>query len=219
MSTNSFLNILLIDKEVGWTSNDVVRKLKGMLNRDEVKKIGHAGTLDPFATGLLLIMLNEGTKKFDHLQTLKKEYIAEIEFGKVTDTYDVTGEVVEEYKREIILEKEKLENILQEKFSGKISQLPPKYSALKVAGKRAYDLARQGKEVNLEPRVVEIYKSEILHIEKNVLLLRVVVSSGTYIRSLAHDLGRELGVGAYCKSLRRTKIGEYDVQDARKINQ
>lgn len=212
-------NILLIDKEVGWTSNDVVRKLKGMLNRDEVKKIGHAGTLDPFATGLLLIMLNEGTKKFDELQTLKKEYISEIEFGKVTDTFDVTGETVEEYKQEIILDKEKIEKILKEKFSGKISQIPPKYSALKIAGKRAYDLARQGKVVSLEPRVVEIYEFEILHIEKNVLLLRVVVSSGTYIRSLANDLGREMGVGAYCKSLRRTRIGEYDVQDARKINQ
>jgi tRNA pseudouridine55 synthase len=220
-------NILLIDKEVGWTSNDVVSKLKNIL-QPRPKKIGHAGTLDPFATGLLLIMLNEGTKKFDSLQGLKKEYVTEIEFGKETDTYDVTGQVVFENENigTIDLDPEQIQKILEKNFSGKIQQVPPIFSALKIDGKRAYDIARKKGKVDelkekfeeVKKREVEIYESEILKIEKNILTLRLVVSSGTYIRSVAHDLGQLTGYGAYCKSLRRTKIGEFYVSDAKKIS-
>ena len=229
-------NILLIDKEAGWTSNDVVRflqskfnpikkdefgkKIKKVLGQDEKRfRIGHAGTLDPFATGLLLIMLNDGTKKFDELQKLKKEYIAEIEFGKETDTYDVTGKVVSlgEGLRERVMK------ILEENFTGKITQIPPKYSALKIDGKRMYELVYKGKEISQEKlenkkREVEIYEWEILSLENNLLKIRFVVSSGTYIRSIANDLGKLLGVGAFLKSLRRTKIGEFDVKDAVKCD-
>lgn len=242
-------DILLIDKEVGWTSNDVIRFLKGKLN--PVKKvleqnqkrfrIGHAGTLDPFASGLLLIMLNDGTKQFDQLQKLKKEYVVEIEFGKKTDTQDVTGKVVWEYD-EVQNEKINLKNIsndklfsVLEKFRGLISQIPPKYSALKIGGKPVYSLAykldkksKQGKEVGVEmenlekimqgkKREVEVYEFEILKVEEKVLTVRFVVSSGTYIRTLAEDIGSELGYGAFAKSLRRTKIGDYKVEDAKPV--
>ena len=235
-------NILLIDKEAGWTSNDVVRflqskfnpikkdefgkKIKKVLGQDEKRfRIGHAGTLDPFATGLLLIMLNDGTKKFDELQKLKKEYIAEIEFGKETDTYDVTGKVVQEVKPLSLGEglRERVMKILEENFTGKITQIPPKYSALKIDGKRMYELVYKGKEISQEKlenkkREVEIYEWEILSLENNLLKIRFVVSSGTYIRSIANDLGKLLGVGAFLKSLRRTKIGEFDVKDAVKCD-
>ncbi len=238
-------NILLIDKEAGWTSNDVVRFLKGKLNpvkkvlkqNEKRFRIGHAGTLDPFATGLLLIMLNDGTKQFDELQKLKKEYVVEIEFGKKTDTQDVTGKVVWEYDEaengEINLKnlsQDKLFSTL-EKFRGKIWQVPPKYSALKIGGKPVYKLAYKlakntatpSKEGELlekimeeKKREVEVYESEILKIEKKVLTVRFVVSSGTYIRTLAQDIGDLLGFGAFAKSLRRTKIGKYKVEDAKK---
>jgi tRNA pseudouridine55 synthase len=215
-------NILLIDKEVGWTSNDVVRKLKAVLKSKGVKKIGHAGTLDPFATGLLVILLNEGTKMFDTFQNVKKEYIAEIEFGKVTDTYDIDGQFITNTEvgpqQKVELKEENIKEILKEKFSGKILQTPPAYSALKIDGKRLYDLARSGQEVKIQPREVEIYESEILKLEKNILTLRVLVSSGTYIRSIAYDLGRATGYGAYCKSLRRTRIGDLNIKDAKKIS-
>lgn len=236
-------DILLIDKESGWTSNDVVTVLKKKLNPNPKKKlgqnekkfrIGHAGTLDPFATGLLLIMIGDATKKFSELQNLKKEYIAEIEFGKETDTYDIDGVATTQSLEFLngfnggspsLLEgtwgEASLTKILGKNFSGKILQTPPIYSALKVNGKRAYDLAREGKEIKnweeSKKREVEIYEWEILNLDKNILKARFVVSSGTYIRSIAYDLGKLTGYGAYLKTLRRTKIGDYAVGNATKI--
>lgn len=231
-------NIILIDKEVGWTSNDVINFLKQKLNplkKDETGKsikktlmqdekrfrIGHAGTLDPFATGLLVIMLNDGTKQFDTLQTLNKEYIAEIEFGKTTDTQDVTGEVIKEFDGEIVLKN--LDEVLRKNFLGKIQQIPPKYSAIKIDGKRLYHLAYKGKNIDQEKlekkkRQVEIYEYEVLEVKDNFVIIRFVVSSGTYIRTIANDLGEALGYGAYLKSLRRTKIGDFDVEQAVKLD-
>lgn len=234
-------NVYLIDKEEGWTSNDVVRYLKGKLNpeksgdkkvlkQDEKRfRIGHAGTLDPFATGLLLIMLNDGTKQFDELQKLPKEYLVEIEFGKKTDTQDVTGKVVWEYDEtengEIDLKKLSPDMLFStlEKFRGKIWQIPPKYSALKINGKRAHDLARKksSEEVNKlmeqKKREVEVYESEILKVEEKVLTIKFVVSSGTYVRTLAQDMGDQFGYGAFAKSLRRTKIGGHKVEQAKLV--
>jgi tRNA pseudouridine55 synthase len=225
-------NILLVDKEVGWTSADVVNVLKKKLNpknsdlskiklnqNEKRFRIGHAGTLDPFATGLLLVLVGDATKKFDELQGLKKEYIAEIEFGKDTDTQDVDGKVVAEFEGKMVFSKEKIVEVLKKNFTGKIQQIPPHYSAIKINGKRAYDLARAGKVVEIKPREVEIYEWEILDFSENILKLRLLVSSGTYIRTIANDLGQFLGYGAYCKSLRRTKIGEYSVIDAKKVSE
>jgi tRNA pseudouridine55 synthase len=239
-------NIILIDKEVGWTSNDVVTVLKKKLNPEPKKKlgqnekkfmIGHAGTLDPFATGLLIVLVNDATKKFAEFQKgdMKKEYIVEIEFGKKTDTQDVTGQVVWEYDEvqndKINLKKlsqDKLFSVL-EKFRGKIWQVPPLFSAIKIDGKRAYDLARKNKNEDLvangfpklmekKKREVEVYEWEILEVQEKILKVRFVVSSGTYIRTLANDIGEELGYGAFAKSLRRTKVGEYDVKNASKCD-
>lgn len=224
--------ILLIDKEVGWTSNDVVRKLKGVL---QPKKIGHAGTLDPFATGLLLIMLDEGTKKFDELLKLKKEYIVEIEFGKITDTDDVTGKTIWEYdekksgKIDVQSFSQAELSLVLQKFKGKIWQVPPKFSALKINGKPAYkfayklkdeeDVSDLQKQMESKKRQVEVYEIEVLKVDEKNLTLRFVVSSGTYIRTLAKDIGQELGLGAFAKSLRRTKIGEYSVENATQVGQ
>jgi tRNA pseudouridine55 synthase len=183
-------NILLIDKDAGWTSNDVVSVLKKKLNPNPKKKlelnekrfrIGHAGTLDPFATGLLVILLGDSTKKFAEFQQLKKEYVAEIEFGVETDTYDITGKIVnkdnfflESLKEGPGLKKEAIDKILRDNFTGKILQTPPKYSALKINGKKMYKIVYSGEEIADEllgskKREVEIYEWEVLSLEKNIL--------------------------------------------------
>lgn len=239
--------IILIDKEINWTSNDVVRflkkkfnpiifdkegkKIKKVLKQDEKKfRIGHAGTLDPFASGLLLIMLGDATKKFDDLQKLKKEYIAEIQFGKKTDTQDVTGQITFENKNFSLNSEfvEKVEKVLKENFLGKVNQIPPKYSAIKINGKRMYELMYKGKNISEEDltkkkRQIEIYEYEILkdqiNLKENLITVRFLVSSGTYIRTIANDLGDILQTGAYLKDLRRTKIGGYNVMNAKTINE
>ncbi len=223
-------DILLIDKPKNWSSYDVIRFLKPKL---KVKKIGHAGTLDPMATGLLIILLGDATKRFDEFQGVKKEYEAVIEFGKKTDTYDREGKVIFEYKKTFKISKKEIEIALKN-FTGKIKQKPPPHSAIKIGGKRAYELARSGKIFELAPREVEVYEAKVLKVLGKKVWVKFVVSSGTYIRSLANDLGEVvglkqsdgsfgrtshgevLGYGAYLYDLKRTKIGEYSLDQAKR---
>jgi len=205
--------ILLIDKPAGWSSYDVIRVLKREFAGE---KIGHAGTLDPMATGLLVALVGEETKRFAEFQRYDKEYEAVVEFGAATDTYDREGRVVARYPGELKLDRTALTRAL-EKLSGDILQVPPPYSAAKVKGVRAYRLARKGETPALAPKRVEIYRAELAKIEGTRAHLRFLVSSGTYIRSLAHDLGERLGYGAHLVALRRTRIGPYRVEDARRM--
>ncbi len=204
--------ILLVNKPVEWTSFKVVSFLKRKLG---VKKIGHAGTLDPFATGLLIILIGKATKKFAYFQTMDKEYEATIHLGKVTDTYDVEGKIIKEYKGKIEIDKEKILAVLKS-FEGEIEQTPPIFSALKIKGQPAYKLARRGEEFKVKLRKVFIKKIELLKIETPIIYIKVICSSGTYIRSLAYDIGQKLGYGAFLEKLKRTRIGEYNIKEAKK---
>jgi len=203
-------NILLIDKPKGITSFDVIRKLRRSMN---IRKMGHGGTLDPLATGLMIIGVGAGTKLLTGYIGLDKTYETVIEFGKISDTYDADGKV-EEVKSAPQVSRDQVEEILKKDFTGEISQTPPIFSAIKVKGQRAYDLARSGKEVKLEPRKVTIKNIEILKWEWPLVTLKIDCSKGTYIRSIAHDLGQKLGCGGYVKELRRTRIGDFKVEDA-----
>ncbi len=204
--------ILNINKPVGWTSFDVVKKIRGQLN---IKKVGHAGTLDPFATGVLLICTGRATKKVEDLMNLKKEYIARIEFGKTTDSYDLTGTILSERSADNL----ELENINQviKQFHGEIYQTPPMYSAVKVNGERLYKLARRGEVVERKPRKIKIYQTDVIDFRNPFLKLRIVCSRGTYIRALANDMGEILGCGGYLTSLTRTRVGDYKLEDSFEI--
>jgi tRNA pseudouridine55 synthase len=207
-----FEGILLIDKSDGMTSFDVIRRLKRLFSTKQ--KIGHAGTLDPFATGLLIITLGKCTKLFDSFQLMPKEYRVTSEFGFETDTYDITGEETFKCKKEI-LEKNLLKSM--EKFKGEIMQVPPNFSAKKIGGKRAYELARKKEDFKLEPKQVNIYSLELLNFEFPKFEIRVKCSKGTYIRSLVVDIARDLGTYATPVSLRRESIGKYSVEDAKTV--
>lgn len=197
--------LYLVDKPAGITSFDVIRELRRELG---VRKMGHAGTLDPIATGALIVAVGEQTKELTKLFGLEKEYEVEIEFGKTSDTQDADGKVEEvKFSREPPT-REEVERELQN-FLGKISQMPPQFSAKKIKGTPAYKLARKGKIVELKAITKEIKKIEILGYEWPILKIRVVCESGTYMRTLAHDLGQKLGVGALMKGLRRTRIGDF----------
>lgn len=201
--------VLLINKPLQWTSFDVVRKIRYLVR---TKKVGHAGTLDPLATGLLIICTGKFTKKINEYMAREKEYTGSITLGAITPTYDLESEPGELKPIDsITAEKIKL---AASHFTGNILQVPPAHSAIKQQGKRVYELARSGKEVKLKPRPVTIDDFEITHIELPRVHFRVVCSTGTYIRSLAHDLGQYLGCGAYLSSLCRTRIGEFMVKDA-----
>lgn len=205
---------ILINKPKGWTSFDIIAYLRGSL---KVKKIGHAGTLDPFATGLLIVGVErEATKKLEEFKNLPKTYQAKIRLGAFSDTQDSTGKITLKEKIEHIPTKQEVENILQ-KFIGKQKQLPPMHSAKKVKGKRLYKLARQGVEVEREPHEIEIYSIKLLSYEYPQLEIEVNCGAGTYIRTLAYDIGESLGTGAYCDELLRTKIGEYDISKALEV--
>lgn len=206
--------VLLIDKPLNWTSFDVVKKLKFAL---KVKKIGHAGTLDPLATGLLILCTGKMTKSIDKYQAQEKEYTGEFTLGYTTPSYDLETEP--EFQSETHHLNLKDLNEATQHFVGEIEQTPPIFSAVKTGGKRAYSLAREGKEVKLKSRVVTISEFEITDFQKNKVSFRVRCSKGTYIRSLAHDFGEKLGVGAYLSSLRRTKIGDFSVGDAENLNE
>ncbi|ADR20782.1 tRNA pseudouridine synthase B [Marivirga tractuosa] len=206
--------VLLIDKPLNWTSFDVVKKLKFTL---KVKKIGHAGTLDPLATGLLILCTGKMTKSIEKYQAQEKEYTGEFTLGYTTPSYDLETEP--EFQKEtshLTLEDLKSNTAY---FTGEIEQTPPIFSAVKTGGKRAYSLAREGKEVKLKSRVVTISEFEITDFKENKVSFRVRCSKGTYIRSLAHDFGEKLGVGAYLSALRRTKIGDFSVEDADNLNE
>lgn len=204
--------VLLINKPLEWTSFDVVQKLRNIIR---IKKIGHAGTLDPLATGLLIICTGKFTKRINEFMAQEKEYTGTFTLGATTPTYDLESEP-ENLKPFDHLTEEEIRNATV-KFTGEILQVPPAHSAIKVGGKRVYELARQGKEVKLEPRKVTIKEFEITKTELPVVYFRVVCSTGTYIRSLANDFGEALGCGAYMSSLCRTRIGEFLVINAQTI--
>ncbi|OGH69917.1 MAG: tRNA pseudouridine(55) synthase TruB [Candidatus Magasanikbacteria bacterium RIFCSPHIGHO2_01_FULL_47_8] len=212
-------NFLLINKPAGWTSFDAVnyvRKKARIETGDKKIRVGHAGTLDPFATGLLIVGVGrEATKRLDEFKKLPKTYVAKLRLGAVSDTYDVAGVIKEQGER--VKGKVSDNEILSvlEKFKGKQLQLPPMYSAKKIGGERLYKLARQGKEVEREPVMIEIFDIKILEYYWPHLTIEVACAAGTYIRSLAHDIGEKLGVGAYCEELVRTRIGDYKLEDAR----
>lgn len=202
--------IFLIDKPLEWSSFDVVKFLR---KRIRVKKTGHAGTLDPLATGLLILCCGKATKSISMIQDLPKTYMAEITFGKSTTTYDAEGEIDEEAGCEHI-DEELINNVLESAFKGTVDQIPPMYSALKYGGKKLYELARKGETVERPPRQVTFHDFEILDFQSPKLTLRVKCSKGTYIRSLARDLGEALNSKAYLSKLERTAIGHYLADDA-----
>lgn len=206
--------IILVDKPAGMTSFGVVARVRRVLSRREGKKIkvGHTGTLDPFATGLLILLAGKATKRSEEFLKLDKEYEAEIELGKTSTTGDPEGEIDESYGGGAI-SREEVEKAVQG-FVGEIEQRVPAFSAVKINGRRAYDLARKGVGVEMPVRKVKIYRIEILEYEWPILKIKTEVSSGTYIRTLGEDIGKVLGTGAYVRALRRTKIDKYRVEEA-----
>lgn len=205
---------ILIDKPLQWTSFDVVRKIR---NLTRIIKVGHAGTLDPLATGLLIVCTGKFTKKINEYMGMEKEYTGTFTLGAVTPTYDLESEPEQPLAyHHLTANKIHAATI---PFTGLIMQVPPIHSAIKQAGKPVYLAARKGIEVVLEPRPVTIYTFAIEKIELPIVHFRVVCSTGTYIRSLANDFGKQLGTGAYMSSLRRTRIGAFEVSNAQTIEQ
>lgn len=205
-------SLLLIDKPVGFSSFQIVRILK-----KRYKKVGHAGTLDPFASGLLIILLNKATKQFENIQQWDKEYTGEISLGFSTDTYDITGTREKPINTgDVRTTLPALKRIAQG-FVGKIEQTPPRFSALKQDGRRLYQLSRQNKQVKMRARTVSIKSFEIDDVDLPLVKFKSTVGKGVYIRSLAHDLGNALGCGATLLSLRRVRIGTYRVSEAMKL--
>ena len=204
--------LLLVSKPLEWTSFDVVNKLRFLLG---IKKVGHAGTLDPLATGLLIVCTGKMTKQLDKFQGLEKEYTGTFVLGQTTPSYDLETQPTSPQDISKITDEEIKHAATT--FIGLIQQVPPVHSSIKVNGKRAYTLARSGKEVSLKPREVQIKEFEITEIRKPEVTFRVVCSKGTYIRSLAHDVGRSLGVGAYLSQLCRTRIGPHLLQNAQTL--
>ncbi|HTF18859.1 MAG TPA: tRNA pseudouridine(55) synthase TruB [Chryseolinea sp.] len=205
--------VLLINKPLEWTSFDVVNKIRFKL---KTKKVGHAGTLDPLATGLLIVCVGKMTKCIDEFMGLEKEYTGSFTLGQVTASYDRETRV--EQTTDISHLTEDMIREATKAFFGRIQQLPPAHSAIKIKGKRAYEFARQGKPVELTPREVEITAFDITEIQLPRVLFRIVCSKGTYIRSIARDLGVALGVGAHLSSLCRTRIGPHRLEQAIDIN-
>lgn len=201
--------VILLDKPFEWTSFDVVRKVR---NITRVRKVGHAGTLDPLATGLLIVCTGKFTKEINRYMGMEKEYVASFTVGAITPTYDLESEPTDA-KPFAHLTSADIQSAVNQ-LTGEIWQVPPQHSAIKKDGKRVYLSARKGIEVKLDPRLVTIYSFEITHIDLPVIQCKIVCSTGTYIRSLAHDLGQLLHTGAYMSSLRRTRIGEFRVADA-----
>ena len=207
---------LLFNKPKGWTSFDVVKKVR---NTIRIKKVGHAGTLDPLATGLLILCTGKHTKTIESIQAQEKEYIVRFKLGATTASYD--AELPEENIQDAShISRAQIEAAIEEAFLGEISQVPPIYSAVKINGQPAYKAARKGKEVKLKSRQVNIYEFSLLPTESSSpeFDAKVRCSKGTYIRSLVHDLGQMLGTGAYMRELERTRIGEYRLENAWEIS-
>jgi tRNA pseudouridine55 synthase len=207
---NVVSGVLVVDKPVGLTSHDVVEIIR---RGTGIRRAGHTGTLDPRASGVLVVLLGPAVRLSEFVSASDKRYQATVRLGSSTDTYDSEGE---ETPSEV-----SLEDITEERFSellkgyiGEIEQVPPPYSAVKVKGKKAYEMARQGEEVELEPRLINVYSLDVLEWVLPEVVIDVYCSSGTYVRSLAHDLGQELGVGAHLVGLRRTKSGQFTLRDA-----
>jgi len=210
---------ILINKPKDWTSHDVVSYIRNIVNRQtglptvaNKAKVGHAGTLDPFATGLLIVGIErEATKRLDDFKNLPKTYIAKIKLGAVSDTQDSTGNISKKSSKKPTTKE--IEKVLKS-FIGKQEQLPPMYSAKKIKGKKLYELARKGIEIERKPNEIEIYDIKLLEYSHPIIKIEVSCSTGTYIRTLANDIGETLKTGAYCDELERTKIGNYSVKDA-----
>ena len=211
--------IFHVDKPLKWTSFDVVKRIRGILSRRTGKKklkVGHAGTLDPLATGVMTIVTGKSTKLIEELQAHTKEYVATIRLGATTPSYDLETGVDAEYPWEHIT-REGVEETLT-KFIGRIQQTPPAYSACKIDGKRAYKMARKGKEVNIKPKELVIDEIELLSFEMPTIVIRVVCSKGTYIRALARDIGEALGSGGHLTALRRTRVGSVRVENCHSVD-
>lgn len=212
--------ILYLDKPLGWTSFDAVKRLRGTIQRRigvKKLKVGHAGTLDPLATGVMIICTGRATKRIEELQAGVKEYVATVALGATTPSYDLETEIDATYPTEHI-SRELVEEILP-RFTGTIQQVPPAYSAIKVDGHRAYNMARKGREVELKPKTLVIDEIELLEYSAKELKLRIVCSKGTYIRALARDIGKALDSGAHLSALRRTRVGDIGIGDCLNIDQ
>ena len=212
--SSMYKGILLIDKSHGITSHDVVDKLRRIL---KIKKIGHTGTLDPMATGLLVMLVGEYTKRANEFIALDKEYFADITFGKTTETFDAEG-IITDVSDTDSLSLEMIKDALSQ-FMGEFLQEPPMYSAVKVGGEKLYKLARQGKNIFRAPRPVHVYSFKIIEWKNPLLRLIIRCSKGTYIRSIAHNLGQSVGTGAYLSGLRRTLVGNYTIDDAHTLEE
>lgn len=212
--------IICIDKPLGWTSFDAVKRLRGAIQRRlQLKrfKVGHAGTLDPLATGVLIVCTGRATRRIEELQNGSKEYVATMRLGATTPSYDLETQINATYPTAHIT-RQSVEEILP-RFTGRIMQVPPVFSAVKVDGKRAYRLARKGKPVELKPKSLEITELELLSFSQEEIKVRVVCSKGTYIRALARDIGEALGSGAHLTALRRTRVGSMKIADAWSIDE
>ena len=206
--------VMLVDKPSGWTSFDVVNKLR---NITKAKKVGHCGTLDPFATGLLIVCTGKATKRVDDFSGLEKIYLCEFELGKTTDTMDCDGVIVSE----AIVGDYSLESLssVADEFKGEIDQIPPAFSAIKINGVAAYKLARKGRLPELKSRRIHIFTFDAIAYDQPILKVRIHCSKGTYVRALARDFGIKLGCGAFVKSLQRESIGSFSLSDALTIDQ
>ena len=205
--------IILVDKPQDWTSHDVVGKLRGILHE---RRIGHSGTLDPMATGLLVVFVGRATRAVEFAEAHSKEYVAGLRLGIATDTQDITGNFLCETEHNI--GENELKSVLSE-FQGEIQQLPPMYSAIKVGGKKLYELARKGETVERKPRTVNISKLELAGTENGDFILDICCSKGTYVRTLCNDIGEKLGCGACMSSLRRIKAGNFSISDAHTLTE
>jgi len=201
--------ILIINKPAGPTSHDIVNRIRKITN---IRKVGHAGTLDPFAEGILIILIGKATKLQSQFMEMDKTYVGTLKLGEISDTYDITGEI-KNLKPKIKIDKNTILKTLKS-FIGEIKQIPPIYSAIKIKGETAYKLARKGIKPKLKPRKVKIYSIKLLSYKWPNLKIEIMCGKGTYIRSLAHDIGKKLGYGAYLKKLTRTKIGKFNIKNS-----
>jgi tRNA pseudouridine55 synthase len=207
---NVVSGVLVVDKPVGLTSHDVVQIIR---RGTGIRRAGHTGTLDPRASGVLVVLLGPAVRLSEYVSASDKRYQATIELGGSTDTYDAEGEVSQKSDEPVNVSEEEFTELLKG-YIGEIEQVPPPFSAVKLKGKKAYEMARKGEEVELEPRMINVFSLEVLEWALPEVVIDVYCSSGTYVRSLAHDLGEALGVGAHLVGLRRTKSGQFTLRDA-----
>lgn len=212
--------VITVDKPLGWTSFDVVKRLRGALTRRlglKKLKVGHAGTLDPLATGVMIVTTGRATKRIEELQAGVKEYVATIALGATTPSFDLETEIDAHYPTDHITPELVAETL--KKFHGPIEQVPPAFSAVKIDGKRAYEMARKGREVELKPKLLVIDEIELQQYSPESITIRVVCSKGTYIRALARDIGQALGSGGHLTALRRTRVGDVNIDHCMSVDQ